>query len=652
MGAERGAGAPRMRYAKNALKTAVKNCMGDRRMGRFFCMGIFKALNAAAVSAIIAAAAFAAETDGAGRYFGDIIDYGAEYLSPEYLAADPDSGTLFAACKTGDRIIAVRDGKVAGQIPLGGRASGIALAPGGIGYATVLGENGRLCKLDLRNFKVLASWEAGHMPTAPAASPDGKYAYFANQFTGDIRKLDAATGRELARGRAAHEPYAMRFTPDGGELVIVNHLPEPKGGLYEENIACAVSILNPETLETAAKIELPNGAIDCKDVAFSPDGKYAYVTYVLARFNVPTTQLERGWINTNAVAVIDLKARKRLASFLLDENTLGAANPWGLAVSPDGATLAVATSGTHEIHLVDLRALHEKFSAPRGVRDPAIEDDLNFLSGIRERIDLEGLGPRGVAWLGGTVYAAEYYGDDIAAVDTEMDNEVSHIGIGGNPEMTSARKGDLFFNDARMCFQQWLSCSTCHPSTRSDNLNWDLVNDGICNPKQSKSMLFSHFTPPTMITGVRKDAETCVRAGLIHIQFVERGEEDAVCVDDFMKRLKPVPSPHAPGGELSESALNGQVLFETAGCSACHKGEYFTDMKLHDLGTAAGPDEGRPFDTPTLREVWRSAPYLYDGRAKTIFDMMKNFNENGRHGNTKELSDEELRDLEAYVLTL
>ena len=75
-------------------------------------------------------------------------------------------------------------------------------------------------------------------------------------------------------------------------------------------------------------------------------------------------------------------------------------------------------------------------------------------------------------------------------------------------------------------------------------------------------------------------------------------------------------------------------------------------MKLHDLGTAEGPDEGRPFDTPTLIEVWRSAPYLYDGRAKTIFDMLKRFNKDNRHGNTKDLSDYELKALEAYILTL
>ncbi len=587
------------------------------------------------------------------RFFGDVIDYGEEYLSPEYIDSDQSSNTLIVGCKTGDKVLILKNDKLAGEIPLGGRVSGVTLAPNGIAYATTLGVNGKLHKLDINAKKILQSCDVGYFPNAPLASKDGKSVYFANQFLHKISKFDAESGKIVKSAKAVHEPYAMALTPDGKKLVVTNHLPAPKGGLYEENIASAVSIYDAQTLENIANIELANGTINCKDVAISPDGKYAFVSHVLARFNVPTTQLERGWINTNAIAIIDLEKNKVLTSFLLDENTAGAANPWGIAFSPDGLTLAVASAGTHEIHLIDYELLFEEIAKPRGPRDPAIEDDLNFLSEIRERIELGGFGPRYIAWLGDSLYAALYYSDTLAKVDMQDGNTVSQIDLGGNTKLNKARLGDLYFNDARMCFQQWLSCATCHPSTRSDNLNWDLVNDGIGNPKQSKSMLFAHFTPPTMITGVRKDGETCVRAGLIYIQFVERSEEDAQCVDAFMKRLKPMPSPYKnPDGTLPELAQEGEIIFETAACSGCHKGEYLTDMKLHDLGTAEGPDEGRPFDTPTLIEVWRSAPYLYDGRAKTIFDMLKRFNKDNRHGNTKDLSDYELKALEAYILTL
>lgn len=75
-------------------------------------------------------------------------------------------------------------------------------------------------------------------------------------------------------------------------------------------------------------------------------------------------------------------------------------------------------------------------------------------------------------------------------------------------------------------------------------------------------------------------------------------------------------------------------------------------MKFHDVGSGLDEYKGFAFDTPTLREVWRTAPYLYDGRAKTIFEMLKEFNTGNKHGVTSKLTDDELRDLEAYVLTL
>lgn len=214
------------------------------------------------------------------------------------------------------------------------------------------------------------------------------------------------------------------------------------------------------------------------------------------------------------------------------------------------------------------------------------------------------------------------------------------------------RKGDLYFHDASLCFQKWLSCITCHTEVRSDALNWDLLNDGIGNPKQSKSMLFAHFTPPSMITAVRKSANVAVRKGIQYIQFTRRPEADSKAIDKYLSSLRPVESPHLKNGDLTDAAERGAVVFEEAKCSRCHTGEYYTDMKRHDVGTGLEEYKGFAFDTPTLREVWRTAPYLYDGRARTIFDMLKFHNAGDKHGVTSHLTDDDLRDLEAFVNSL
>jgi len=131
-----------------------------------------------------------------------------------------------------------------------------------------------------------------------------------------------------------------------------------------------------------------------------------------------------------------------------------------------------------------------------------------------------------------------------------------------------------------------------------------------------------------------------------------RPEEDAVAIDEYLKSLEPVPSPRLAKGKLSKRAKRGQKLFESAGCSSCHTGKLYTDGKRHNLGIGKWLDEGQSFDTPTLIEAWRTAPYLYDGRAATIEDMLSKHNVDDKHGQTSNLTDRQVRDLAEFVMSL
>jgi cytochrome c peroxidase len=172
------------------------------------------------------------------------------------------------------------------------------------------------------------------------------------------------------------------------------------------------------------------------------------------------------------------------------------------------------------------------------------------------------------------------------------------------------------------------------------------------NPKSAKSMILTHETPPSMISGVRATGEEGVRAGIRHILFAVRPEEDAVAMDEHIKSLKPVPSPSLVNGELSEAAKRGQAVFEQAKCADCHPGPLYTNLQPYDVGTGKRREEGMAFDTPTLVEIWRTAPYLHDGRAATIKDVLTAANPDDRHGVTSDLTDEQLNDLAAFVSSL
>ena len=114
-------------------------------------------------------------------------------------------------------------------------------------------------------------------------------------------------------------------------------------------------------------------------------------------------------------------------------------------------------------------------------------------------------------------------------------------------------------------------------------------------------------------------------------------------------------------GKLTADGEAGKVLFGKLGCDFCHVGADFTDSSrkmLHDVGTlkaTSGFRSGGPLagiDTPTLLGVWETAPYLHDGSAPTIRDVLTTANPNGQHGFVGALDDKEVDQLVAYVLQI
>ena len=106
------------------------------------------------------------------------------------------------------------------------------------------------------------------------------------------------------------------------------------------------------------------------------------------------------------------------------------------------------------------------------------------------------------------------------------------------------------------------------------------------------------------------------------------------------------------GGKPGPAALRGKALFASLACARCHPAPLYTDLKQYDVGTGAGQDAGKKFDTPTLLELWRTAPYLHDGSAATIREVLTLHNPRDEHGKTSRLTAPQLADLSEYLLSL
>lgn len=525
------------------------------------------------------------------------------------------------------------------SFPVDESPTGILL-DGDKAYVTTSATTGHLQILSLSSGNKEASIATGSGACSPMFGPNKKYIYVCNQFQNTVSEIDPASRKVVRAVSVLREPKSAIFSKDGQYMFVTNFLPAQRADL--DYVAACVSVIRMDNFTKVKDIQLANGSNALRGICITPDGKYIYVSHNLGRFTVPTSQLQQGWMNTSAFSVIDVAKQEFLGTILVDESERGAAGIWSIACTNE--SLFITHSGTHEVSVIDHQAMLNKFlNYPN---KSMLDYDLRFLYGLRKFIPLKGNGPRKMIMEGTQLFIPTYFADILNIVDIST-HEVTAVNLNPNREESSENKGERYFNDASHCFQQWQSCNGCHPGdARTDGMNWDLMNDGVGNSKNCKSLLFSHPTPPSMISGIRETAEFAVRAGFKFIQFFDVTEEDATCVDAYLKSLRPVPSPYLLDGELSEQAKEGRKVFDKLECGECHSGTYYTDFKMHRIGDDIEFEKG--WDTPTLREVWRTAPYLFDGRAATmneVFDVHK-------HGVKKKLSQKEIQALSEYVNSL
>ncbi len=563
--------------------------------------------------------------------------------NPPFFTTDiklNNKGEMFLTEKGVKRVdIFSPDGKLLHSYPMDEIPTGI-LIDGDKAYVTTFEETGKLQILLLESGRIEAAIPTGSGACHPMFGPDKKAIYVCNQFDNSVSEVDPVNHKVLRKVKVLREPKSAVFSKDGKYMYVTNFLPAQRADL--DYVAACVSVIEMDGFTKVKDIKLANGSNALRGICITPDGKYVYVSHNLGRFAVPTSQLQQGWMNTSAFSIIDTEKQEFVGAVVVDEPERGAAGIW--SIDCDNEHIYISHSGTHEVSVIDHPALREKFEA---YPNKAVLDyDLNFLYGIRERIPLQGNGPRSMVLTDGKLIIPTYFADVLNVMDINT-REITATELNPGRTESDINKGEKYFNDASHCFQNWQSCNGCHPGdARTDGMNWDLMNDGVGNSKNCKSMLFSHVTPPNMISGIRAHAEIAVRAGYNFIQFFDISEEDAVCVDEYLKALRPVPSPLLVNGELSDLAKEGRKVFEKLKCGECHSGPYYTDMKYHRIGEDVEFEKG--WDTPTLREVWRTAPYLFDGRAATMEEVF----EVHKHGIDKKVSKKDIEALVEYVNSL
>jgi len=605
------------------------------------------------------------------------------YRSGFDVVLSPDGKTVYVSDRTAGCVVILdaATGKKTGEVALKGRPAGLAIsADGRTLYAAESGA-ASVAVIDTAGRKVTGRIGVARRPAGLALAPKVKRLFVCNADANDVSVIDTAAGKEIKRIPLVREPMFADLTADEKSLVVANAL--PLGSMNDPTLGPVVSAVDVAGLKVLKNIKLPYGATNVRGIRVSPDGKWAYTVHTVSRFNVPTTQLERGWMNTSGLTVIDLAKGEPVVTVLLDHLNEGAADPFGIVLTKDGRRMYVTLGGVHQVAIVEIGKLHEmlagKIPEPLRKKKPydlgmqnlwaevdksaearaGLMNDLTamYVAGLLQRVETDGNGPRGLALSadGKKLWIAHYFSGDVVVMDAATGKRLANYALGTQPKEDVVRQGERLFHDASICFQHWQSCSTCHPEARMDGLRWDLLNDGIGNPKKTRSLVMSCKTAPVMSKGVRENMEAGVAGGFRHILFVVRPQSELDAVAEYLRSIKPEPSPFlGKDGKPTAAAERGRKIFEGKGaCAACHTGPLHTDMKAYDVGTLGEFDrKGDKFYTPKLIELYRTAPYLHDGRAATLKEVLTVYNKNDAHGKTSKLTPQELNDLVAYLLSL
>lgn len=261
--------------------------------------------------------------------------------------------------------------------------------------------------------------------------------------------------------------------------------------------------------------------------------------------------------------------------------------------------------------------------------------------------------------------------DDVSVVDLQILRETKRIRATHSPLPPMIRRGKLLCCSSRspnVSHDRWMSCASCHFDGEHDGRTW------ICpaGPHNTTSLRGVADTLPLHWSADRneiQDFEFTIRTLQAGTGLITAGEphpelaapnagrsEDLNALAAYTVSLQFKPSP------WGANVGRGRTIFNRAevGCARCHPAPRYTDTinvvpyVVHDVGTGGGPGErmGPAFDTPSLRGIWDTAPYLHDGSAPALRDVLTTRNPNDRHGRTSHLSESEISDLIAFLRSL
>ena len=592
------------------------------------------------------------------------------YISPINLAVSKDGSRLYVVAQEGNALLIVdtEKSKVIKKISVGKQPHSVVLSEDGRTAFVSNQWSDNVSVIDLASSKVTDTLTTANGPAGLALSHDGKNLYVVNSYSSNISVIDLKTGEELKRLSAGNNPTGAQLSPDGKVIYVTSRraIIAP----YGETVKTEITVVN-DSSKRIVEYKNVESAHMMENIAFSPSGDLALVTLIRPKNLVPSIQVERGFMMTHGIGIIEQKKNGRIIQLLLDEPNAYYSDPFDIVITPDGKKAFVSSSGVNCISVVDIDSIRSLIARSTPEMLKSYSNNLGISSHyILKRIPC-GANPKGLALSpdGKKLYVAEQLEDRIMVINAENLETENTIDLGGPKTITVARRGRQLFSNAGHTFQNQYSCYTCHPDYHEDGLVYNMASKDMGrNLTNTQSLRDISETAPFKWNGKNQTAykQDGIRFSTVLTRTEQFSYKDLDALVAYIMTGIPYPPnlQYNPTGELTEMQLRGKATFERTTdklgkvipasnrCVTCHPPPYFTNKKLADVGTLARSDDSIKFDTPHLNNIYASPPYLHDGRAATLEEIWTKYNPNDKHGVVNDLSKIELNELIEYLKTL
>ncbi len=581
--------------------------------------------------------------------------------SNSLMDVSPD-GTKLAVANADAGIVAVIDLKTRTklfEIPVGDHPEGVSwLGDTPIVLATVWGDD-KLVFIDTAAGKIVTELAVADEPYGVVATKDGSRAYVTHDYPGTVAEIDVATRKVMRTFPVSECIRGIALSNDEKTLYVTEFYTAKLIALDRES----GKVVDSWTGTDAENIS--------RNVVIHPTWGTAYLPHIKSR----THGLDaRGSIFAQ-LSVCDIgtpasrsEERRRPHTTDTFNSVLVTANAWEAAVSPDGSRLYIVYAGTDDVNV--LKPINDMYLDAEPLARPIAVG--KHPRAIRTSPD------------GKEVYIYNTLDWEVAIYDADVRKLYGKVKVCNPPHTAEWVRGKELFVTAKMPMgsAQWISCSSCHPDGLTDKRVWQ-------NPegdRRTPNLFGLAHTHPLHWSADRdevQDFEYTIRGRLMKGRGLYRGQlmqgrefsttaldmelsgksKDLDALAVYTNAYKTPMSPHAAGlGKLTAEAQRGKAIFFSteAKCATCHSGPYYSDStltkpyKLYDVGTGESPREkmGPKYDTPTLVGLYRTGPFLHDGRAKTLKDVLTTCNIGDKHGTTSHLKPTEVDDLVAFLKSL